>query len=1154
MNDREDDKDDYKDISRNRNKRYRAVDKIIDGESHYTSSDTIMFSTPRRDSKSKAKAAPPEGFYSTRKSAPVGNKSTPVGNKSARSGASGQSGDRLQRAGATNSNPPRRTDRTTRTQSTEPISKSQTPTRSSENRSSRYQTPTRPSENRSSRYQTPTRSSEDRSSRYQTPARSQAASSSSKSYGASSRAQSRNSSRFPKEDDEVVAKRSNMNGSGKKRRKPRKRHHAIKTVLATLFIIMLVSLAGGVLYIYSVLKDVPEVDPKDIESRLSVTSTMYDDAGTPIRSIYTGDGQRTLVSYEQIPQNLRDAIVAVEDKTFWEHHGFNFVRILGAIRDSITTGGDISGTSTITQQLARNIWLFDERSDRTLERKLQEAYYSVQIEEALGKEEILRDYLNTIPLGNHSNGIQAAAKSYFGKNVEELDLIECAALASLPAAPSVYAMIETIPKGQIAAEDPRLLLAGVQYDYIYNDTIEKRVRLVLDLMLDQGYITKEEHAEAKAQNLRDHIHPSEFVSDQNTSAFVDWAIGDIAEDLFKKYPERFDSVDDAERLIYTGGLNIYTTVNRSYQEIIAREFADTWNFPGIASMRTDGAGNMITDAGVISLFAYSNIISPDGYLHFSPDEAAMREDGSLILYAGHRLNLYPTMVGEENDVSIELKNMYRWDESGELVMNNGGVVNIPLGYKTLDDAGNCIISAKVFEDYPELIVRTEDGGIHIPLASVTISQWSIQPQAAMVIMDNHNGQVKAMMGGRNVQGEMSYNRAVVPHQPGSCMKPMGVYSAALQMSAENVPIEAGEANFGKFWTPMSVVEDKRMEYGGRVWPENWYLSYRGAMTMRTAIEQSVNVVAVKVQLNIGNDRSVAMLKKLGISTLVEEGEANDLNPASLALGGMTQGVTPLDMTTAYASFVNSGVRTDPISYTQVTDRNGEVLLDGTSAQEQVMDPGVAFMVNDMLRTAVTSGVCVNAYIPGIPTAGKTGTTENNFNIWFSGNTPRYAAAIWIGNDFSAQLAGDSPMAAALWSRILSQCLNGSDPGEFAGAPENVERISVSGYTDYVIKGTGPSKITVAPGGKTKKVVCKESGYLATPWCPSTEEKEFESTDAPKFYCHMHNTNPGQYPIDPSKSLDKTFDPNPKPEQVIIPSFSDEASARSALGAAGFPVV
>jgi penicillin-binding protein 1A len=301
--------------------------------------------------------------------------------------------------------------------------------------------------------------------------------------------------------------------------------------------------------------------------------------------------------------------------------------------------------------------------------------------------------------------------------------------------------------------------------------------------------------------------------------------------------------------------------------------------------------------------------------------------------------------------------------------------------------------------------------------------------------------------------------------------------------------------------------------------------------MRKALEQSVNVIAVAVQLNIGNDKSVKFIENCGITTLVKEGSDNDLNPSALALGGMTYGTTTLEMAAAYSAFVNSGIYTDPIGYTKVTDREGKTILDGKADQKQAMNAGTAFIVNDMLRTTVTSGLASNANISGVPVAGKTGTTSNYFDAWFVGSTPKYSGSIWIGNDFNAELVEGSSIAAAIWGRIVGKWLEGSDPGAFAGPPANVTMASVGGLSDYVITGTAPTRIAAI--GKVKKTICTESGFLATPWCTKTESKEYEAEDVPTFYCNLHNLNPGQYPIDPNTSLDTTFNPNKSDEPKVV---------------------
>ncbi|MFQ8603334.1 MAG: penicillin-binding transpeptidase domain-containing protein, partial [Anaerovoracaceae bacterium] len=185
-------------------------------------------------------------------------------------------------------------------------------------------------------------------------------------------------------------------------------------------------------------------------------------------------------------------------------------------------------------------------------------------------------------------------------------------------------------------------------------------------------------------------------------------------------------------------------------------------------------------------------------------------------------------------------------------------------------------------------------------------------------------------------------RATSPRQPGSSIKPIAVYGPALQMSYEyskdnkTMKLDTSEgSNWGKYITAGSVINDQPIKYNGKSWPKNWYNGFKGQMTLRKAVEQSVNTAAVKTYQQIGPDYSASMLKKSGVTTLDEEGKVNDLNPAALALGGMTNGISPLEITAAYATFANGGIYKSPISYTKVLNSSDEVLFENTSEEERV---------------------------------------------------------------------------------------------------------------------------------------------------------------------------------------------------------------------------
>ena len=318
-----------------------------------------------------------------------------------------------------------------------------------------------------------------------------------------------------------------------------------------------------------------------------------------------------------------------------------------------------------------------------------------------------------------------------------------------------------------------------------------------------------------------------------------------------------------------------------------------------------------------------------------------------------------------------------------------------------------------------------------------LAQGSIQPQGAMVILDYKTGQIKVMVGGRGeMSGKKLFNRANQPRQPGSSIKPIAVYGPAIQSGVDK----------GTIYTAGTTVNDSPTKSG---WPTNWYSGYRGYVTLRTGVEQSINVVSVKIVNNIGYEYSVEMLKKNGVSTIVEEGDATDLNPAALGLGGMLRGISPLEMASAYGTFGNGGVHIDPTSYTKVEDSQGNVILESNPDKIQTYDEGVAWIMTDILRTTVTRGIASSAAIGVQPVAGKTGTTTDNVDAWFVGMTPQYATSCWIGNDVNIQLTRGSAAAAALWSRVMRRECAGIPYGSFGSPPDDVY---YSGG-EYYVSGT-----------------------------------------------------------------------------------------------------
>ena len=257
------------------------------------------------------------------------------------------------------------------------------------------------------------------------------------------------------------------------------------------------------------------------------------------------------------------------------------------------------------------------------------------------------------------------------------------------------------------------------------------------------------------------------------------------------------------------------------------------------------------------------------------------------------------------DVSIQFKGMYT-QEGNVFYFIESGALSIPQGYTTRDSSGNAVISAKFFKDYPEFFVANGNNLV-VSSNNYSIKQKVRQPQAATVVLENSTGEIKAMMGGRGAKGKQLYNRATSARQPGSSIKPIASYGPALQMSYEyaqdNKKMKLNNSDgsdWGDYITAGSVINDAPVKNNGKAWPKNWYSGYKGQMTLRHAVQQSVNTCSVKTFQQIGAEYSASMLKKEGVTTVDEEGDVNDLNAAALALGGMTNGISPLEMTAAYA--------------------------------------------------------------------------------------------------------------------------------------------------------------------------------------------------------------------------------------------------------------
>ena len=414
-----------------------------------------------------------------------------------------------------------------------------------------------------------------------------------------------------------------------------------------------------------------------------------------------------------------------------------------------------------------------------------------------------------------------------------------------------------------------------------------------------------------------------------------------------------------------------------------------------------------------------------------------------------------------------------------------------------------------------------------------------QPQSAFVLMDYQTGQIKALAGGRGrKEASQTFNRATrAMRQPGSVFKPLAAYAPALDTGG---------------YTPATVIDDVPfvIDIPGQpsYQPKNWYdhqqFNYWGLSSVRLAIEQSMNVLAVKTLMDIGINTGFDYLMNFGFTTIHDNIERNgkrftDKTP-SLALGGVTDGVTVLELTAAYGAIANKGVYVEPVFYTKILDHDGNILLENNPKTRRVLKDTSAFLLTDMMKDVITKGTGRLAQFTKVkmPIAGKTGTTSDDKDLIFVGYTPYYVAGIWMGHDTPKRLRYDKSYHNILWRTIMEE-IHQELPQKDFEVPANIVKVQVcadSGKlpvdglcnadprgsrvrTEYFVKGTEPTEPCDV---HEKHTICTVSERLATDHCPegSTAEKVFIRRPEPILPEVLNSSKPprirdAQYEIPPN---------------------------------------
>ena len=799
--------------------------------------------------------------------------------------------------------------------------------------------------------------------------------------------------------------------------------------------IIFAGITGGA--ILEVMKTSPEIDANTIKYEMSQNSTIVDEDGNEVDSIATSQ-YREIIGYDKIPKNLKNAFVAVEDERFYKHRGIDPISILGSMVENFKAGGIVRGGSTITQQLARNTYL---TNDQTYQRKIKEIYLALEIERYLDKEEILGAYLNRVFMGQNSYGVQAAARTYFDKDVSELNLAQCAALAGIVQSPSENSLYKAIKASEVTNQKVlgEFSIEGTKYVAVYNEAPIKREKYILDKMLELGYISQKEREEALSFDVSKSIVPAERSNTEITSYFNSLLEKQVVAKLMEVQNM---SENQAWDRLYYGGLKITSTIDQDMQRQLEEIYADFssyligdtsgWDVAPLLDLKYDKYGNIVNSKGNLLYFAKKNFLNENNDIRLSQDDAHEDEKGNIVI---------TSKKAYLDQTKLVFRNYYSLDENNKnLRTHTSGSIDMASNKNIyLDDEKNIVIAKKYLDENENMIQKYDDGTFSVNKDYYDIDlNGTIQPQSSTVIVDQKNGHIKAIMGGRDQEGFRILDRASsVPRHPGSSIKPIATYTPALD---HGFNLASGVDD-----VPFMVNED------GKAWPQNVYQYYMGVKPIREAIKLSINTIAVSTLDKIGIDTSLEYLKNFGIIkedgkdnfvTSDENSETNDENLAALGLGAMTRGLTALDMTGAYAALANQGQYTEPLTFSKIVDSTGKVLFDEENLiKHKVTSPETAYQITSALQDAGAS--YGNIYLNGIDYATKTGTTDDYNDFWCLGYTPYYTVGVWMGADNqNISLTGTSAgRAALLWNIINKTILDDYEAINFK-VPEGIITMQV----------------------------------------------------------------------------------------------------------------
>ncbi len=686
----------------------------------------------------------------------------------------------------------------------------------------------------------------------------------------------------------------------------------------------------GLMVVYSI--DLPQMEDL-ARYRPNTTTELLDIHGKVFGSFALE--RRVVVPYSDFPLVLRQAIISIEDKSFERNWGVNLVRAVGAAYRDLHAKGRAQGASTLTMQLARNLFL---SSEKTYGRKIQEVILSMQIERRFTKEQIFALYANQIYLGRGTYGFEAGSQYYFNKHVRDLTLPEAALLAALPKGPEYYSPVR------------------------YPERALKRRNLVLSEMLDDGKITRQQADAAKATPLGLHIEAA-------PNSVAPYFVEEVRRQLEKEY-----GVEE----VHGAGLRVYTTLDLNLQLVANKAVLE-----GTATYERrhgwkGGLANVVLGG-----------MDVESYKH--PDWTQPMEKGTYVHGVVNSVSTKRVEVKLGGQRAVLTPEDWKWtgNEDGDSFLRNGDVV-----YLKLDGSST-------------------DGTLHAAL------EQDSGVQASMMAVNNSDGEVLAMVGGRDF-ALSQFNRATqAQRQVGSSFKPY-VYTTAIEAGAK----------------PTDIVMDAPTTFptpSGPYTPHNYEAGYKGPMTLINAFAESRNIPALRLAAHVGIRKVIETAHRFGITS--------DM-PAFLPVAIGAADITLYEQVGAYTVFPNDGIRIEPHYIRKVTQADGLPFDQKPTEVTEVISVETARTMMVLLQAVVRMGTGAAASQLKHPLGGKTGTTNDYTDAWFIGFSPSITCGTWIGFDDRQTLGEKETGARAalpMWMDFMRVAIADKPNENFAaeGAPKKV---------------------------------------------------------------------------------------------------------------------